>query len=88
MERRGTYFLDSENGFLDLENWFLAFGIFKYWNVEHPNWHLGGFKEPLQARGALQGQSNLRKEYVGRFWLGPFVELWFGCRQGSVPGAE
>ena len=55
LERRENGFLDSENGFLDLENWFLECGILKYWNLEHPNWHLGGFQEPFRARGRPPG---------------------------------
>ena len=33
----------SGNCLLDSENWFLEFGILKYWILEHPNWHRGGF---------------------------------------------
>ena len=30
LERSETCLLDSENGFLDLDNWFLEFGILKF----------------------------------------------------------
>ena len=42
-------FLDSDNCFLDLENWFLEFGIIKYWILEHPYWHLGRFSDLLET---------------------------------------
>ena len=60
-------FLDSDNGFLDLENWFLEFGILKYWVLEHPNWHLGGFQEPLRARGCPPGAKEFEKWHLGGF---------------------
>ena len=43
LERSETCFVDSENGFLDLDNWFLESGTLKYRILKHPNWHLGGF---------------------------------------------
>ena len=65
LERRGACFLDSENGFLDLENRFLEFGILKYWVLEHSDWHPGGFEELLQARGRHPGAKEFEKWDLG-----------------------